>query len=617
MLEPKRDPLPRSLEPKRDPLPRSLEPKRDPRARPLEARALAIGVAALATACSAIPPQCPTAGASPPPPARALPASSASAAAPAPVDLDVVLEPVPTPAPHVEVALTARGGDAALEAWRIPRSPGLAGEPSAADDAGAVPLKVTADGGALRITLGRRPTGALILRYGVQAGAPAFPDAPAVAVDPDRFDGSGEALLALPEAWAARAFKARITIDVRLTGTPELTDVASTFGVGQSREVETTGRRLWDAHYLAGILGRASFLAPEGRDDAVWLGYTAFDPRPAFADLAAFRTAVRQIFGDLRGEPLTVVLVTDPRPAGAFTASRRGDSIALRVGMGEPWSAPVRIAMATEVVHGWIGARLWIGPSDPEHEAEAYWFTEGVARALARDLLFRFGLISPAEMATEVEGLTALAATSPLRPAGNAALAKRPPGALPLLVARGALYATGVDARLRAKSRGARALPNVVRELYARAAEAKGPLPTAAWLDAVAKDLGEGERAAFAGAIERGVAAELPDTALGPCFRRVTRTYAAFDAGLDDEASAKEKRVIGLAPKGPAAKAGLVEGDTIVELRLTRGRSDVPVEIVVERAGLKKSFRYLPAGATAKAAGWERKKEVADDACTR
>src|SRR5690606_37221536 len=113
--------------------------------------------------------------------------------------------------------------------------------------------------------------------------------------------------------------------------------------------------------------------------------------------------------------PLTLLFIPDARPPGEFVAARRGASVAVLLGVSEPWSAPLRIATATEIIHGWIGAALWVGPTDAGHEAEAYWFTEGVARGLARDLLFRFGLISPADLLDEMHGLAAVAATSPHR----------------------------------------------------------------------------------------------------------------------------------------------------------------------------------------------------------
>src|SRR5690348_3582620 len=139
---------------------------------------------------------------------------------------------------------------------------------------------------------------------------------------------------------------------------------------------------------------------------------------------------------------------------------------------------------------------------------------------------FRFGLITPRELLDEVHGLLGLAATSPRRGESNAELAAhaKAPGAVPLLVARGALYATIVHARIRAKSKGKRGLDDVLRALFQKAREARGELPVSVWIDAVGAESGAGEAAAFARAIGEGRVDELGDDALGPCFRRAPRT---------------------------------------------------------------------------------------------
>src|SRR6185503_20060148 len=235
---------------------------------------------------------------------------------------------------------------------------------------------------------------------------------------PNRFQASGEALLLLPDGLDDRPVNASIRFDTAKYGVNEdlgeiVASPASSFGVGVAREVTALGRELRLGAYIAGRRGHALFEAPEGHDEAAWFGYTSFDPRPIAADVAAFRTAVRELFRDKSQAPMTLLIVADARQPGTFVASRRAQSVLVHVGVSEPWSGPVRIAVAAEVLHAWIGGRLWVGPDDPAHEREAYWFTEGVTRQLARDLLFRFGLITPAELLDELHGLAGVLATSP------------------------------------------------------------------------------------------------------------------------------------------------------------------------------------------------------------
>jgi predicted metalloprotease with PDZ domain len=273
------------------------------------------------------------------------------------------------------------------------------------------------------------------------------------------------------------------------------------------------------------------------------------------------------------------------------------------------------------VLRAWIGERLWIGPDDAAHEAEAYWFSEGVTRHLARDLLFRFGLLTSRELLDEVHGLAAVAATSARRGESNKELAAhaKEAGAVPLLVARGALYAAGVEARIRAKSKGKRHLEDVLRTLLQKAREARSALPASAWIEALRGELGAGEDAVFAQAIGEGRIADLPDEALGPCFRRGPRTYEAYDLGFDEDATraAADAKIVGLRAGGPAEKAGLRAGDVLVDAVIGRGRSDVVVSITVQRGSEKKTVKYLPAGAKAKGVGFVRKSDVPEESCAR
>lgn len=587
-------------------------------ARPVRTRLVALALAL--SACSSPPPRCPDrAPRAPDPPAARAPA--------APSGPSVAITVKATPgAPRVDVEIVAAADPDRLATFSIATPAGAVHLAEVRDSIGALEVKLAArPDGRAAFTMPRPTSGPVHVAYAVDAAPGAGGVVPGVDVDPNRFVAAGEPLLLLPDGLDERAVHAmvRVVADPFVVNDERESFVggASSFGAGSTREVDIHGGALRRGVYLAGPIGRARFDAPEGHDEAVWLGYTAFDPRPIAADVAAFRTAAREIFRAGDDPALTLLILPDARRPGAFAAARRARSVLVRLGTGETWSAPLRIAVAVEVLRAWIGERLYIGKGEPGREAEAYWFTEGLTRHLARDLLFRFGLISPADVADEVNGLTALAVTSPLHAASNVDLARRArePGAVPLLVARGALYATAVAARIRAKSKGAESLDSALRGLMDRARAARGPLPDEAWIDAITAAAGPGEGERFAAAIGAGKAEDLPDGALGPCFRRAPRTFAAFDLGFDEDATraAADRRVAGLRPGGPAEKAGLRPGDALVDAVIGRGRSDVPVSITVERDGARRTVKYLPAGPQGRGMGFSRKPDVPDEACYR
>ncbi|MEZ4294372.1 MAG: hypothetical protein R3B70_05315 [Polyangiaceae bacterium] len=579
-------------------------------------------LAALLAACGPTP----SPGARPPgalasasaPVASASSAPSSAPHLPGDIDLEVTLSPEPGPTPVVRVTITARPADAPLTLWTSSRAIELAEEPRAVDARGAVPVSLAPPTNPTGIVLDRPTDGVVQVSYTVRASLPGYPDVPAIAVDPDRFEAAGESLLFLPASLDDKPVRVALRVETDEIGAGPTTSAATSFGHGTRVDTVARTADVRESFFMAGLLGKGTFRAPEGNDDAAWLGYTAFDPRPIFADMAGLRTALTQIFRAPDAEKLTFLILSDSRPPGSFTVTRRPRSVVTRVGVQEAWTAPVRIAVAAAVVHGWIGSRLWIGPTEPAREPLAYWFSEGVTRHFARDRLFRYGLITPAEAAAEVEGLASLLATSPLARLPRDELLQQK-GATPIFVARGALYALRIDALLRAsKTEGTPPFELLLRDLYQRAAAQKGPLPETAWLDAVRGALGDSETATFQTLIDQGKPIDLPDSALGPCFRKVTRTYVGFDLGFDEEASmrAAPRRLKGLVKGGPAEKAGLREGDEIQSLHAGARSPAAEVSVTVLRDGKATTVRYKPEGRRAKGQGFERKQGVPDADCT-
>lgn len=572
-----------------------------------------------ALGCAPAPPaaRCPAVTPSPAATTTASTTSTAAKIDDSKPSLAITIAPDPRTG-DVDVEVVAQGEAALLTRWSIREPFGTFKLTSLRDDSGPLTPKGAVDKGT--ITLEKPPRGALHLAYAINVKAGPPNQALPVNLDPNHFEAAGEAILALPDGLDGRV----VAASIHLRGPYwEEGAGASSFGFGKDREVSARGGDLRFATFLYGStgLGRALFETREGHDEAIWLGYTSFDPRPISADVAAFRTAIREIFADSEGASLTLLIVADGRTPGSFRVTRRASSILAHVGSGEPWSGPVRIAIATEVIHGWIGSRLWIGPGDAGREAEGYWFSEGVARGLARDLLFRFGLITTAELLDEMHGLAGVVSTSARRKESNATLGGhvKEAGAVPLMVARGALYAARIEALLRKKSHGKTGMPELLRALYATAKTTKGALQPSHWIEAVTAALDAGEKGVFQKVIEDGALPDLPEGLLGPCFQGAPRTYAAFDLGFDEAATREQPslEIVGLRPGGPAERAGLRATDVLLDTVVSQGRADAKVTLSVQRGEEKRSMSYLPAGPTAAWRGWVRKRDVAEEACTR
>jgi hypothetical protein len=522
----------------------------------------------------------------------------------------------PTPAVHVELALA--GTEATWTAFRIASGSAdhVAGV-AAHDASGVVPVTVADTAPGVTITLARAPSGPLLLAYDVLATGDAPDDPLGVLVAEDKFRGAGEKLVALPDGIPDGKAKVLLRID----GAPlTATGAASSFGVGATRRLQIPARALRYATFLAGPIG--TLVSDEvnlGHDEGAWMGFTTFDPRATLAELAQIRTMTRDLLGaDVFTPPWTYLLMSQRRPMGSYTTTPRIQSTLLQVGLGEAWGAALRLSMAQQLARYWVGGVTRIA-TQPGHEGEGWWFGEGVSRYVALVVLGKLGLITHEDQRAAVVGMLSVLATSPDRSLDNAALAQpHDPLARVTAMARGTLYALRESAAIRKNTKDARSLVDVLRTIERGAEDRKDRAPTTvqAWLDAVGKDDPDAAKR-FDALITKGGSPDLPTDALGPCFRAAAGEYVAFDPGFDFEATkiAPDGKVVGLRDGGPAAKAGLQNGDVIESMEANEDNADVPVKLVVTRAGGKVNIHYVPRGAHGRGQTFTRIAGVAESKC--
>ncbi|MDB4935264.1 MAG: hypothetical protein JWP87_2236 [Labilithrix sp.] len=443
-------------------------------------------------------------------------------------------------------------------------------------------------------------------------------DATALQLEPSRFRAVGEDIVAVPAQLERKPLP--IALDVRAS---DGALVATSFGIAKDRVTRTlqiSAGTLRRGAFLAGPGGRAEFDAPEGHDEAAWLGYPAFDPRAVSAEVAGFRGFLHEYFKDYDLEPATLFFAVDARPRGHFRVLRRASGVLVTLG-SDPYDASMRVWVAHELVHAWIGERVWLGEIDQvrPREAETSWFHEGVTRWIAREQLSRAGLLVSDEYAHEVNRLLAIVATSrhASRPLKDLAADRAVTGVAALLVARGALLATLEDARIREASHGARSFDDVVRGLATLAGERRGPLPESAPYDAVVAELGEARaKEDFDDVLTFGRRTRLPDNALGPCFESREVAYDVYDAGFDVVASRAAHAIVGVDPKGPAALAGLRDRDVLVSVEVPE-RAEQTAKIEVERSGKRVVVSYRPTSGTKRGQGFRRKPALTEEACKK
>lgn len=486
---------------------------------------------------------------------------------------------------------------------------------TAEDARGALPASLASAPPGLVVTFQRAPTGPLHVAYDVRGTANPNANTSDLVVAEDRFRGLGERLVFVPTGMENERANVTVGIDTKAIVAPRS---ASSLGLGQ-RTREGYGRSLVHAAFLAGSLGGAVFDEGLDHDETVWLGYTAFDPRPAAAEVATVRTALREMWRGGGEQEFALLIVSSPRPVGAYALVPRASSLLVHLGPSEPWSAALRVAVTQHLLRSWIGGELRVLPPEGGTEAESTWFSEGVLRYFAGHALRRLGLISVEDARDFVNGLSSVQATSPHRGKSNAAVAAliaTQPHARAHLMARGALYATRLAAQLRGRKKGDRLLEDIVSKLLQKARETHAPLPVAAWAQAFVAELGPAEKAQF-DRLMAGDDVALPPEALGSCFRASTGEYTAFEMGFDlqETVDATGRTIVGLDAAGPAAAAGLLATDLLEDATLRHGHAETPVVLSINRNGRKSEIKYLPRGASGKGIVYTRKAGVPDLVC--
>lgn len=555
--------------------------------------------------------ECPAAQASAAP--RATTAAKPRAFHPGQAGLALRLVPKPE-APALCVQVSAYGDNAQLRSWRLLQAAPteLLSVRQLFEGGHSRALSVAADGGGVQLLIPtddqRESSGVLTIDYCVRAAAFNAAEPLTTAVDPNHFRATGERALLLPDVYRSAPVPTRVTLQAAGLGAPP--GAASSLGVGLTRELDISVSGLQHAAFIAGPLGSARFNGPEGSDEAAWVGYTAFDPRPVAAQVATFRSAVRDYFGDPASTPLTLLLLSDGRSAGDFDVARRTASVLVQVGMSQPWDGPLSLAVSHQVVREWLGSKLRLSA-----QGSAVWFNEGFSRFLARELSFRMGQIEPTEYAQEVEALTSVSVTSPLAALSAAQLAPKlaagEPAALTLEVARGALWASQLHADL---ARKGQSLHKILRDLYG------APAPATAQQLMTAVDAALGCEATACSAqhsfdkwILSGASPSLSGDALGVCFKAVPRSYPIYQRGF----SVTGGRVSELTAKGPAGRAGLKLGDKLLSLRDRPGNASAPLTIRVERGGAPLEFSFLPQSGSVSSTGWVQLRHIAPARCPR
>jgi len=508
---------------------------------------------------------------------------------------------------------------------------------SAKDASGPLETRVEAapDGRSV-IRWSRKVRGPLEVVVRVRAGAPTPATRPTLGIDDNQARIPGE-VIPLPEPLGEAIVDLRLELGQLDHREASGASTLAATNVYRGRVTLGAVRRSYAA-LVDGEIGTARFHSSDGDDHASWTGYTSFDPRWAFAETAGVRTGVDRYLGVRPGGQHGVVLVSDRRKDLPFAMVPRASGLWISADIDAPWDATPLLRVSQHFAQRLVGAGLWIGQRGGPREPEGWFWSEGVSRVVGRESLYQLGLLSYDDLAADLNAALAEVTLSKLRASRLEALvasanagSEGAVDARRMLAARGILWATSVDARMRAASKGQKDLRDLMRAIVAEAGKQRRDTWSVEELRAfVSVTAGEAEGVSFSRAIVEGRPAdsEVPAGASGTCHELLRRKLSRFELGFEwtpapkpTDPSAPPATSLGIVTSvmlGSAAeRAGVLAGDRIEEMKFTPGRVDVAAKLKLSRAGRTLDVAYAPHGEEREGPMFVRKKGAKDESCTR
>jgi len=389
-------------------------------------------------------------------------------------------------------------------------------------------------------------------------------------------------------------------VDSSTPATFETSGLPAGWRFASDLEHQHTGRPLMLGDVLQSVMvGGDIRVAKRGKLRVAFAGTWPFEDQAFIDRLQPIVASHRRFFGDPE-EPFLVTALPLQGLESQISVGGTGldDAFAFFATLNAPESTLTR-TLAHEHLHTWIPRR--IGRMPLRDEASDYWLSEGFTDFYTIRLLVRAGIWTPQQYAAEVNDALRAYATSSVRTAPNAEVVAgfwKGPEMQKLPYQRGFLLASLWDSRLRAATRGAHDLDDVVLAMKADAQSDTSTMLASQLFANHMRRLGVDVTDDLARYIERGEAILLPADVYGPGGRVVTTEVPEFSRGFDiEKTSANGNVVTGLDPDSPGYRAGLRDGMKILTRTSGKtGDSRVPLVYRVQDGTAERVITYSPEG---------------------
>jgi carboxypeptidase C (cathepsin A) len=402
--------------------------------------------------------------------------------------------------------------------------------------------------------------------------------------------GAGYGFLALPEEPGLYDLHLRWDLRNMDPGSKGITSL----GEGDFQTVCPL-EQVFSSYFMAGPLGRFPDKGDVNGFSSAWVGEPPFDAIEMMEWSSKACAALKKFFRDKSSDPYRFFMRIGPDNNGVGGAGLT-NSFMLFVPVEQELTDGARGTIAHEMTHNWVG--LIEGPP-----GATFWFSEGLVVHYTRLLMFRAGLFSLDEFLEDANATVVRYLTNPLRNLPNDRIEERfwqDRNAQVIPYDRGSLYFAHVDAKIRAASEGKRSLDDVILEMFDRRKNGE-KLTKEMWLELLQKELGPSATEEFNSVIIRGEDF-LPDSdAFGPLFNRVPVKLHVLELGFDERKTlySRQKRVVGLKKGSAAERAGLRNGDWIlntINMSKLRRNEELRLKLKVQRGDQRLEIEYLPRG---------------------
>jgi carboxypeptidase C (cathepsin A) len=415
--------------------------------------------------------------------------------------------------------------------------------------------------------------------------------------------GAGCGFMALPDK--SNPFKLRLHWDLSQLDPGSIG--MSTLGDGDF-EAKATIDQLVSCFFIAGPLGRYPEQGDIGGFRSAWLGAAPFNVQEVMAWTAKAFAALRTFFRTTDPQTYRFFLIAGPQNAG-IGGTALDNSFMLFAPTDAKLAGDPRGTIAHEMTHYWNG----------EFEGDAgssFWFTEGLTVHYTSLLMYRAGLFTADEYLKDVNGTVARYLTNPQRNLPNERITElfwQDRNAQLVPYDRGSLYFAHVDAEIRSVSKGKRSLDDMILSLFERRKKGE-KLTKDMWLEALKKEVGPSALTEFESIIIRGENFVPESASFGPEFERIPETLHRFELGFDEKVfDSSEKRITGIVKASAAERAGLQNGDQIlnaVNLNELRDKDDLRLKLKVRRGDQDLEIEYWPRGESVEGYKWVRKPDL-------